>query len=288
MKPILRQITDSFAHSFLIRKDKGEYMVNNWHYHPEIELLFIKKSAGTWLIGDHVGQFNLGDVVIIGPNLPHTFRHEEIYTSGGDTAGETICVKFLPEIFGSVFLDLPEAKFIQELLAKCTCGIKLMGEIQCRVGTAIEAMLTATPGKKLVYLLSILEEIAQAKNHQLLSSNGFMQLSGNKDRIKLVFDFTFSHYHEKITLEAVADLLNMTRQSFCRFFKSRTKKTYIQFLMEVRIGCACRLLIEDEKTVAEISYECGYNSISLFNRQFKCVTGKRPMMYKKDYLEEDI
>ncbi|CAN5790116.1 AraC family transcriptional regulator [soil metagenome] len=289
MKPILRQITATPAYSFLVRSDKGEYMVNNWHYHPEIELLFMKKSAGSWLIGDHIEYYKIGDVVIIGANLPHTFRHEEMYTTGGAKAGEAICVKFLPEIFGSVFLNLPEAKQIKELLIKCSCGIKLTGKIRDRVAAAIEKMLTFTPGKKLICLLSILEEIAEIKNHQLLSSKGFMQLPGDRDRdrIKLVFDFTFAYYHKKITIDTVADLLNMTPQSFCRFFKSRTKKTYIEFLMEVRIGSVCRLLIEDEKTVAEISYECGYNTISHFNQQFKYITGKKPLEYKKDYLKEE-
>jgi len=289
MKPILRQITATPNYSFVVRSDKGEYMVNNWHYHPEIELLFMKKSAGSWLIGDHIGHYKVGDVIIIGANLPHTFRHEEMYTTGGESAGEAICVKFLPEIFGNDFLNLPETKQIKELLAKCSCGIKLTGKIRDRVADTIEKMLTMTAGKKLICLLSMLEEIAEIKNQQLLSSKGFMQLPGDvdRDRIKLVFDFTFAHYYEKITIDAVANLLNMTPQSFCRFFKSRTKKTYIQFLMEVRIGSACRLLIEDEKTVAEISYECGYNTISHFNKHFKCITGKKPLEYKKDYLKED-
>jgi len=289
MKPILRQITATPVHSFLVRQDKGEYMVNNWHYHPEIELLLIKRSAGSWLVGDHTGYYKTGDVIMIGANLPHTFRHEKIYTTGIDAPGETICVKFLPEIFGSAFLNLPETKQIKELLAMCSCGIKLGGKIRDRAAAAIEEMLTMTPGKKLICLLSVLEEIAAAKNHQLLSSKGFMQLPGDvdRDRIKLIFDYTFAHYHEKITIDTVADLLNVTPQSFCRFFKSRTKKTYVEFLMEVRIGSACRLLIENEKTVAEICYECGYNNISHFNRQFKYFTGKNPLKYKTDYLKEN-
>lgn len=260
-------------------------MINNWHYHPEIELLFMKKSAGKWLIGDHIGHYKMGDVILIGANLPHTFRHEEIYTSDG----ETICVKFLPEIFGSVFLNLPEAKEIKDLFAKCSCGLKLTGKLKDSVADTMEKMLTATSGQKLICLLSVLEKIAAVKNHHPLSSKGFMQLPGDadRDRIKIVFDFTFSNYHEKITIDKVADLLNMTAQSFCRFFKSRTKKTYIQFLMEVRVGAACRLLIEDEKNVAEISYECGYITISHFNQQFKSVTGKKPLEYRKAYLKED-
>ena len=150
----------------------------------------------------------------------------------------------------------------------------------------IEKMPGLSPGNKLICLLAVLEEIAERKKYLALSSKGFMQSPGDTDRekIKLVFDYTFSHYTEKITIEIVAALLNMTRQSFCRYFKSKTKKNYIRFLMEVRVGTACRLLVEDEKNVAEISYDCGYNNISHFNHQFKAITGKKPLAYKRDYL----
>jgi len=265
-------------------------MVNNWHYHPEIELLFIKKSSGTWLIGDHIGHFQSGDVVMIGANLPHSFRHEQNYISKNKKTGESICVKFLPEIFGSAFLNLPETNQIKELLTKCNCGIKLTGKIKEQAAVMIEKMLCDLPGKKMVGLISLLEEIAQHKKPVLLSSKGFMQSPDeiDRNRIRNVFDYTFSHYYEKITIDNVASLLNMTRQSFCRYFKSKTKKTYIQFLMEVRIGSACRLLVEDEKNVSEISYECGYNNISHFNHQFKFITGKKPLEYKRDYLNSNI
>jgi AraC-like DNA-binding protein len=147
-------------------------------------------------------------------------------------------------------------------------------------------MLSASPGMKLIYLLTLLEEIAALKEYISLSSAGFMQSPGDtdKDKIKLVFDYTFNHYNEKITLGLVAAKLNMTIQSFCRYFKSKTNKTYFQFLMEVRIGFACRMLVEDEKNVSEVGYECGYNNLSHFNQQFKTITKKTPLEYKMDYL----
>ena len=288
MKPALRQITATPQCSFLVRKDIGDGMLNNWHYHPEIELLFMKKSSGTWLIGDHIGHFQNGDIVLIGANLPHCFRHEyDHLTKQGATAGEAICVKFVPDIFGSLFLNLPETKAIKNLLTTCNFGLQLTGKIKNNLSATIEKMLAVSPGKKLVYLLSMLEEIAESKEYIRLSSTGFMQSAGdiNKDKIKLVFEYTFNHYNEKITLSQVAALLNMTMQSFCRYFKTKTKKTYIQFLMEVRIGYACRLLVEDEKNVSEVCYECGYNNMSHFNHQFKTITQKTPLEYKANYLK---
>ncbi len=288
MKPALRQITATPQSSFLVRKDVGSSMLNNWHYHPEIELLFIRRSSGTWLIGDHIGHFKNGDLVLIGPNLPHCFRHEYNYlTRKGKAAGETICVKFVPGIFGSNFLNIPEIKAIKNLLSYCNCGLQLTGKTKISLPATIEKMLAATPGKKIISLLSILEEIAESKEYVPLSSPGFMQSPGdaNRDKIKLVFEHTFNHYNEKITLNQVAALLNMTTQSFCRYFKNKTNKTYIQFLMEVRIGYACRLLVDDEKNVSEVCYECGYNNISHFNHQFKIITTKTPLEYKGDYLQ---
>jgi AraC-like DNA-binding protein len=290
MKPVLRQMTSTPEHSFLIRKDVGENMINIWHYHPEIELLFIKRSSGTWLIGDHIGHFQSGEVVLLGTNLPHCFRHEYDYIiKKNETAGETICVKFMADMFGTDFFNLPELLEIKKLLSKCNNGLKLLGKTKTHIGAMIQKMATASPGRKLVYLLTILEEIAESGEYVTLSSKGFSQSVNetNKDRIKLIFEYTFNHYSEKITIDKVASLLNMTRQSFCRYFKNKTKKTYIQFLMEVRIGYACRLLVEDEKNVAEISYDCGYNNISHFNHQFKTITKKRPLKYKQDYLEKE-
>ncbi|MDP9041033.1 MAG: AraC family transcriptional regulator [Bacteroidota bacterium] len=270
----------------MIRKDVGRDMLNNWHYHPEIELLFIKRSSGTWLIGDHIGHFKSGDIVLLGADLPHCFRHENDSIIKG---GETICVKILPELLGDAFLSLPEAKMIKELFSKCKSGLKIVGKTKGVLQKVIEKMVNASPGKKLIYLLAILEEIAEGKQYITLSSKGFTQIKGDcdKDRIRLVFDYTFARHHEKIILDDVAALLHMTKQSFCRYFKNKTQKTYVRFLMEVRIGYACQLLVEDEKNVTEICYECGYNDLSHFNHQFKMITNRKPLEYKRDYLNQN-
>lgn len=262
-------------------------MINNWHYHAEIELLFIRRSAGTWLIGDHIGHFKTGDVVMTGSNLPHCFRHEPDHMENG----ETICVKFLPGMLGEYFMGLPESKDIRTLFARSANGLRLDGEIRQRAGRLIEQMLEDTPGRRMVNLLALLQEIADSRECVPLSSTGFMHNTAagtDEERIKTIFEYTMRHYHEKISLDTVAALLHMTRPSFCRFFKNRTRKTYVQFLMEVRIGHACKLLVEDEKTVAEIGYECGYNNISHFNHQFKFITQKKPLEYKRDYLYKNL
>jgi hypothetical protein len=214
-------------------------MINNWHYHPEIELLYVQRSVGTWLIGDHIGYYKSGDIVIIGSNLPHCFRHEYDYIMKRDeAAGETICIKFVPDIFGSQFLNLPECKEIKRLFANSCRGLKLTGKTKFLAANAIEKIIGLPKSGRLIHILSILETIAESKEYKPLSSNGFIQAydHNDKERIKTIFEYTFNNYDEKITIDEMAALLNMAKESFCRYFKSKTNKTYMRFLMEIRIG----------------------------------------------------
>jgi AraC-like DNA-binding protein len=288
MKAILKKVTPNPEQSFSIRRDIGTNMLNDWHYHPECELLYIKRSSGTCLIGDFIGHFQSGDTILFGSNLPHTFRHEyEFIEKRDETAGESVVVLFMRDVFGSSFLNLPEIKEIVKLLNTANLGLKLLGETRNQVAEMAEQMLQVSPSKRLIYLLSALELIATTKEYSILSSNGFTNgcHTSDGDRMKVIFDYTFNNYHNKITLEEVASLLKMAKHSFCRYFRSKTKKTYVQFLMEVRIGHACRLLVEEDLNVAEVSYSCGYNNISHFYHQFKAITTKKPLEYKNDYLK---
>jgi len=290
MKATLKKATPNPEHSFNIHKDIGHAIASAWHYHPECELLVIKRTSGTCLIGDHVGSFKKGDVFLFGPNLPHTFRCEQKYLDRADEkVGETIVVLFQNAIWGEAFLNLPEMGPIVKLLQLSKLGLRLRGATKKKVAKIAEEMLLDSPSRKLINLLSALEEIANSKEYDFISSSGFNPEVNRVDhsRINAIFEFTFTNYHRKVVLEDVAGLINMGKHSFCRYFKSKTKKTYIQFLMEVRIGHACRLLVEEEYNMAEIGYACGYNNISHFYHQFKALTNKNPLDYRQSYLKTE-
>jgi AraC-like DNA-binding protein len=284
MKPTLRKVTPNPGYSFVVRKDVADEMINNWHYHPEFEILYIEKSSGTWLVGDHVGHFQSGNIVLLGSNLPHCYKHDPEFLEK-ESGGESIGVLFLASVFGKDFLKIPEAAPIKALLDKSAQGLKIEGESEAKCADLLKRMLKMSPGERMIALLSLLNTVAERREYTTLSSAAFTTLiGGDQEKIKAVFDYTLHHFHEKISLDQVASLIHMTRYSFCRFFKRKTKKTYVQFIMEIRIGKACKLLVEDEKNVSEICYACGFNNLSHFHIQFKSITGMKPLEYKKNYV----
>lgn len=263
-------------------------MVNPWHYHPEIEIVYIKKSAGTTAVGDYIGNFNSGAVFLYGANLPHTTVHEEKYlVNGKKTCGEAITIHFLPRSIGHDLFSTPEMTAVNKLLnVTASRGIMLKGNLREAVIVHLEEIIHLAPAKKMIRLLSILDEIAQSTEISLLAGKGYFYDSSEYDnyRVKAVYDFTFANYSRHIYIEELAGITHLTKQSFCRFFKATNRKTYFQFLMEVRIGQACRFLSDDKMLMADISNRCGYNNMAHFIRQFKKVTGKNPLQYKKHML----
>jgi len=287
MKPTLRKVTPNPGFSFTVRKDCASAMFNNWHYHPEFEILYIKKSEGKWFIGDYVGNFQTGDIVIVGPNLPHCYRHEASYLDTTGTGGETICLLFGQHIFGSGFFNIPETAAIKTILEQSGKGLQIYRKTGASCAKLIEKMLQMSPSQRFVGLLSLLNMMAEKKDYATLSSGAFTRLEdSDSHKIKVIFDYTLQHFDQRIKIEDIASSIHMTSSSFCRFFKKKTRKTFVQFLMEVRIGKAGRLLVEEEKNVAEICYACGYNNLSHFHIHFKKVTGMKPLEYKRSYLAQ--
>lgn len=286
MKPILRKAIPQVESSFIVRKDSGCKMRNPWHYHAECELVYFKKSMGTWLVGDYSGKFESGDIILLGGGIPHSYQHEEKYVAEkGDSDGEALITLFSPNIFGDSFLNLPESKDIKDLLELSKRGIKITGDSKEQLSLMMEEIVDAQKGRKLITLLTILQIITEKNDYELLATEGYSGQNKRIDnnRLDLVIDYTYFNYQKQITVEEVANLVNMSVHSFCRFFKEKTKKTYIQFLMEVRIGQACKFLIEEDMSSAEVGYICGYNNISHFNHQFKLMKNKSPLEFKKSY-----
>ena len=285
MRPALRKAIPECESSFVVRRDAGESMENNWHYHAECELLYIRNGCGTWLIGDHEGHFKSGDIILLGPYIPHCFLFERKYLRDGDGQGEAIVALFRPGILGDAFIDLPESVDIRNVFELCKRGLKMTGATRSEAGGIMGSMQEAGKGRKLINLLTILQSVTERNEYETLASCGYSFAAEkiNSNRLNSVIEYTYVNYRKQITVEDVASLTNMSCQSFCRFFKEKTKKTYIRFLTEVRIGQACKLLIEDDMQPGEAGYICGYKSISHFNHQFKIIKNQSPLEFKRNY-----
>ena len=287
MKPILRKIDTGTDYSFSIREDIHPYLYNHWHYHPEVELTLIRKGKGIRLVGDSIQPFEDGDLVLLGANIPHLWRSGASYfdQSSGLTI-EAIAIHFKADFWGNAFLGLPELSFIKKLLDSAQRGIRLLGGTHERVAAKMEEIIHATGAARIERLLHILDLIATSTECELLSSTGFVQAfnANNADRIDQIFNYTFTHFKEPLSIEKVAAAVNLSPHSFCRYFKTRTLKTYWQFLLEIRIGYACKRLLENKQNISQIAFESGFSNLSNFNRQFKAVMGLTPQQYLKAYM----
>jgi len=283
----LKKNTKSFEQSFYIRKFTVQHTYDTWHNHAELEFMHIIKGSGTRFIGDSIEAFNNGDLVLVGPNLPHVWRSDRIYYENlPEVQVEIVLTQFIRDFAGGDFLNLPEMHGVKDLLDDAIRGIQILGKTRHIVSNKLISLTAMEGSEKLMEFLQILVFISKTKEYRKLSSMGFMDSYQSKgaDRINKVQDFIMNNFTEDITLKKAADIANMNETAFCRFFKSTTLKTFTQFLNEVRVGYACKLLLHENMNIAGVGYESGFKNISYFNRVFKNNLGITPQQYQKKHL----
>ncbi|OKS86311.1 AraC family transcriptional regulator [Mucilaginibacter polytrichastri] len=289
MKPQLLKVSKDFVHSFSARRDTTPDINNRWHYHPEIELIYLKKGHGTQFLGDSITPFLDGDLILIGSNLPHYWQFDEAYFEASATkqklSADVVVVHFDQNFWGNEFLNLPENKLIRDTLEQAKRGIKISGEAQQTIGAKIEKIVNQEGVSKIICLMEILLNIGESKDNNFIASVGFQHniLENEKDRIYTIYKYALANFKKKITLEEISGIANMSPNSFCRYFKSKTRKSFSTFLNEIRVSHACKLLIENELHVKEICYESGFYNFSSFHKCFKNITGKNPLKYHKSF-----
>ncbi|QMW00647.1 AraC family transcriptional regulator [Spirosoma foliorum] len=286
MKPQLLKVTTGPAHSFSVRQDQLPNINNRWHFHPEVELIQFHKGTGTQFVGDNIMRFGPGDVVLVGANLPHYWRYDEQEAADNQpTQPYATVIHFSKDFWGDHFLALPEMKPIRQVLDKAQRGILLTGAACELIGSKINTVYQSSGPYQLIALLDCLVAIAHVKEATLLSSLGFECnfADAENERINAIYDFTFREFKQKIRLDEVASVAGLSSNSFCRYFKSRTGKTYSQFLTEIRVGHACRQLIDNRMSIQQICYESGFQNATCFFEKFKVVTGQSPLSYQRSY-----
>ncbi|MBX2845434.1 MAG: AraC family transcriptional regulator [Saprospiraceae bacterium] len=280
-KPTLEKISKNFGSSFTVRQFSQTRTSDEkfWHFHPEIELVYLPEGSGKRHIGNHLSYFTNGDLVLIGSNLPHSGFSDRL--SG--IKAETV-IQVLPDFLGADFLNTPEMKSIQQLFDRARLGISFQGELKDLMGKEIIDLIDQDPFERLINLLSILHQLAISTDYQLLNVEHMVLEVDVQDnqRVNDIYRFVSEHFTRPIALEEIAKEVNLTVPSFSRYFKKLTGKTFTQFVNEYRIVHATKLLAEQPMSISEVSLESGFNNFSHFTKQFKAYTGKSPSQYRNE------
>lgn len=283
MKAQFEKITTSIESSFHSFIYENENFEAPWHFHPEYELTYVVKGQGIRYVGNNVQKFEEGDLVLLGSNLPHCWKN----TSQNKEHVKSIVFQWNDTILGENWLEKSEFQQIKQLLIDSSKGIHFKKNYAEKKLPAIKDILNKSPFEKLMSFINLLDELSKQENTHLLTTSDFLPNLNRKanNRIDKVYDYVRENYDKKIKLEDVSSLVSMGDEAFCRFFKKSLNKSFFTFINEYRVNLACKSLIETNKQVSQIAYECGYESLPFFYRQFQKFMNCSPLVFKKMYLK---
>jgi AraC-like DNA-binding protein len=286
MKPVNIKLTQSPQTSFKFKKIKLDSLEFNWHCHPEYEIMFMYGSKGKRFIGDSLSYYDEGNLFFIGPNLPHTW-FSRAGTMGPRKKHEAILIQFVENFAGLKVHEVPELYTLEQLFNSAVRGVQFKGKTRDQVAKLIFQMDSQEGLGRLISLISILDILGRAdkKDIEILSSIEFTRRlqPNDQSRIDRVCKYINDNYKNQLRLEDAASIINMSTPAFSRFFKKYTGKTFVNYVNSLRIGWACKLLIESDMNVTEISYEVGFNNLSNFNRRFFERHKINPRDYRKQF-----
>ncbi|MFN3587809.1 MAG: helix-turn-helix domain-containing protein [Spirosomataceae bacterium] len=276
MKVTFENIAPDIGSSFRMIHWLSENDKFFWHQHPEYEIIFIKKGSGSIRVGDFQGRYEEGQLLFLGPNLPHTGL-------GYGVIGEheEIIIQLREDFLGKTIWDAPEMQQIHRLFERSKRGIVFNGSKKEKVGELLEKMLEKEPFQRLLILLDVLQKMAEIQEFELMNASSTLADVTHLDeqRMLAIYKFVEENYKKTIAMKDIAEVANLTIPSFCRYFKKKTRQTFIDFLNEYRVNQACKSL-QTSKGVTEICFDSGFNNVSHFNKTFKKVTGKSPKEYR--------
>ncbi|UMB60031.1 AraC family transcriptional regulator [Lutibacter sp. A80] len=257
---------------------KGENYYEKLHQHKEIQISLVIAGEGTFAIGDCVGSFKKNDIFVLGENLPHVFKRDAAF----EQETEMVTLFFAKNCFGEDFFDLPEFECFNDFFDDAVLGYKVLSNKK-DISHIFSKIKSFSKYQQFINFLEVLRLISGAEKRKLSSLINLKKYAGNEGkRMSDIFQYTMENFHKEISLHDVADIANMTPNAFCRYFKQRTTKTFVNFLIDIRIGNACKLLTKkNDLSITEISYKSGFNNLANFNRKFKFIKGVTPSEYRK-------
>lgn len=287
MKPVFAKVLDGLQEEvFLTRIIDRPFFSTEFHFHMECQMTYVVESSGHKMIGDCIENFETDELTFLGSDIPHVWHNNEPPDTPSDKTGRharSVALFFSPDKLTLLLSNFYNTKKLEQVLQTSKRGMKFYGPTKEQLKELLFKMPHEEGAAKLILLLEILEILSTTKEYTLLASAGYVNtyLTKDNERIDKVFKYLFTNFSNEIKLDDVAALANMSKQAFCRFFKTRTQKTLVEFINEIRIAHAIKLMNSEDVNIGTIAYECGYNSISNFNKFFKLVTNKTPSDFKK-------
>lgn len=282
MKPVFEKTPRTQWESFHCEVVRGTSYNATWHFHPEYQLTLVLKSRGHRLVGDNITPLTSGDLVLVGSNLPHVWQQDDAQTSRGDGV-HAIVVRFLETFLGNDFLGVPEMEPVTRLLKRSARGLAVTGKTRDVVAARMEKLSHLSGLARIGELLAILETLAQSSDLKPVASAGFVPslASDDQSRMERVCHYINTHLGETIDREAVAREAHLSVGAFSRFFKLRTGKTLPEYVNELRVGRACRMLAEESLKITDLAMECGFPNLANFNRRFREITKMTPREFRE-------
>ena len=286
MKPFYQKLVTSPDQSVIFFDEEKPHFTVPWHFHPEIEILYVCKSTGTSYIGDSINHFKNGDISIIGENVPHWWKSDEEYLQAKSSDGiKALIIQFRKEMFDTNFINMPEMSSIRDLLERSGRGIQFTGNSTEALGRQVTKIFRLSGIKRITELIILLDMMARASEFRFHASIGYSKIINTWDfnRFNKVHEFLVNNFTGKIFLNDICNLVNMTPTALCRYFRKHSGKTLFSFLNEMRIGHACKLLIEENTSISDACFRSGFNNLSHFNMQFKKIMHMTPTDYLISY-----
>jgi AraC-like DNA-binding protein len=287
LKTVLHKSEIPPSQIFVIKHLEEKHFDPVWHAHSEYQLFVVFKGTGTRFIGDSIKSFKPGELVFTGPHLPHLWRSDDAYfTKRNHLKTEGIVIYFNENFLGDHILEKEEMLSIKKLFAKSMRGLEFFGAKKTEAVRLMKELVHMKGISSVIQLLHVLEILAATKEYHYISSVHYEESFNQHetDRLNKVYEYILKNFRRKVSLEEIAELLHMTPTSFSRYFTMKNNKPFSRFVAEIRIKHACELLTETDASIAEICYECGFNTLSNFNKQFKEITLRKPTEYKKEFM----
>jgi AraC-like DNA-binding protein/mannose-6-phosphate isomerase-like protein (cupin superfamily) len=253
-----------------------------WHFHSEYEILYVIEGSGTSFVADNIERFSPGDLAMLGSNLPHFWRSDEQYHHPDSNEKiNYIVIQFPNDLLRASLLDYPEFNIIQGLFHRSSRGIRFLPPFSEKAGKQVLKIAQSNGFDRVILLLKLLHELAKTDNYRLLAGELYHHQNHKftDDRLGKVLHFLATGYQQKIELEKVAEIAHLHPSAFCRFFREKTGKSLSEYVTDMRISYACKLITEGKLSVSQVCFESGFNNLSNFNRTFKRITGFTPTGY---------